>query len=39
MVFDNIGKQIISKDTAIFTKDLYAGKALQQFFYQDYLDK
>jgi phosphoglycerol transferase MdoB-like AlkP superfamily enzyme len=39
IVFDNVGKQVIGRAGSISSTDLNAGKALQQVFYQDYLDK
>lgn len=37
--FDNIGKQIIIKEGNITDKKLESGKAMQQFTYQDFIDK
>ena len=39
LVFDNIGKQTIEHTGTIHSKDIDAGKGLQQFYYQDYLNK
>ncbi|MFL5741787.1 MAG: LTA synthase family protein [Flavisolibacter sp.] len=38
-VFDNIGKRTMYRDSSITERDLNAGKAIQQFLYQDYLSK
>ncbi len=38
-VFDNVGKQIISKVGNVAEKDIEAGKAMQQFTFQDYINK
>jgi phosphoglycerol transferase MdoB-like AlkP superfamily enzyme len=39
LVFDNIGKALIEQRGIILPKDTEAGKSLQQFYYQNYLDK
>ena len=38
-VFDNVGKQMIHSVGKVDSTDIWAGKALQQVFFQDYLDK
>ncbi len=39
IIFDNVGKQIIEQRGVVSTKDIKAGKALQQYTYQNFLDK
>lgn len=38
-VYDNIGKRMVYKTRGITEKDIEAGKALQQFCFEDYLEK
>ncbi len=38
-VFDNVGKQLIIKNGKVSEIDINAGKAMQQFSFQDYIDK
>jgi phosphoglycerol transferase MdoB-like AlkP superfamily enzyme len=39
LVFDNIGKQVITRQGPVTGLDIEMGKAMQQFCYQDYLNK
>lgn len=38
-VYDNVGRQLIHSVGNIDSTDIRAGKALQQFFMQDYIEK
>lgn len=38
-LFDNVSKSVMQQRGAVSTTDVQAGKALQQWFYQDYLKK
>ena len=39
LVFDNVGKILIKEDGNIGTKEMEAGKAMQQFVYDDFIRK
>jgi len=39
LVFDNVGKRLLSSDKNIQPQDVRAGQALQQQFYADYINK
>lgn len=39
IVYDNVGKRIIQQAGEIGAGDIYQGRLLQQFYFQDYLDK
>jgi phosphoglycerol transferase MdoB-like AlkP superfamily enzyme len=39
IVYDNVGNQIVNSEGKVSARDLEAGKAMQQFCYQDYLEK
>ena len=38
-LFDNVAKSVMLKRGTVTATDVQTGKALQQFFYQDYLNK
>lgn len=38
-IYDNVGKQIIGQSDILDTAIIKAGKAFQQYFFQDYLDR
>jgi phosphoglycerol transferase MdoB-like AlkP superfamily enzyme len=39
VIFDNVGTRIIQEFGNVTTEDIKQGRVLQQFFFQDYLDK
>ena len=38
-IYDNVGKQIIGQSSILDTATIKAGKAFQQYLFQDYLDR
>ncbi len=39
LVYDNVGNRLVEQQGQVSSADLRAGRALQQVYYQDYLDK